>query len=71
MSEEIGPSFFMLGGVFFLIAAWFDWDWFANLPRFKKLKKGLSRDGARVVYAAIGFGSCLLSVVLWLWGFPW
>ena len=51
-------------GLFTAICAMADWDWFMNNRRARLFVTLLGRDGARLLYAALGVGFLGLGVVL-------
>ena len=56
----------ILGGLFSIAGAWFDWEWFMNNSRVRGVVEVLGRRGARVFYAVLGVFLIALSVCVML-----
>jgi Immunity protein 17 len=50
-------------GVFSILAAVCDWDWYMNARKARFLVKILTRTGARVFYVILGIGLVVLGVL--------
>ena len=49
----------LLTGLFSLCGAVFDWEWFINSRRGRRLVDSMGRNGARRFYGLVGFGTAL------------
>jgi hypothetical protein len=52
------------GGLFTLVAAAGDWDWFMNHPKARLFCSIFGRSGARVFYAILGIGLVVLGALM-------
>lgn len=50
-------------GVFTLVAAMRDWDWFMNARKARFMVALLTRTGARIFYGALGLALLVLGVL--------
>jgi len=48
------PYFFLLSGLFTIVAAAMNWDWFINNRKARLFVALFGRDGARTVYILLG-----------------
>jgi small neutral amino acid transporter SnatA (MarC family) len=51
-------------GLFSLLGAILDWDWYMNHRKARFIVKILGRKGARIFYAILGLGLIVLGVLL-------
>lgn len=55
------PFLALLAGVFTILAAVLDWDWFMNDRKARPFVNMFGRDGARAFYVFLGLVICVLS----------
>ena len=48
--------FFMAAGLFSIVCALFDWDWFMTARRVRFVVRVFGRNGARIFYVLLGLG---------------
>jgi len=53
---SVSVLIFVLGGVFSIVAAVLDWDWFMNNYRARLFVSLFGRTGARIFYVILGIG---------------
>lgn len=51
-------------GLFSLLGAILDWDWYMNHRKARFIVKILGRKGARIFYAILGLGLIVLATLL-------
>ena len=54
----------LLAGIFSIVCAVFDFNWFINNHRAKVFVKLFKRNGARVFYIILGIVLCILGIVI-------
>ena len=54
----------LLAGLFSIVCAAFDFDWFMNNSRAKFFIKIFKRSGARVFYIVLGIVLCIMGVAI-------
>ncbi|MBN2137444.1 MAG: immunity 17 family protein [Sedimentisphaerales bacterium] len=59
-----GALILVLAGLFAVVAAAFDWEWFLNSRKARPLVSLLSRTGARIFYCVIGLGVAVLGLLI-------
>ena len=57
---------FVAAGVFSIVGAVADWDWYMNSRKARLMVMLLSRNGARIFYVLLGTGICLLGMMVLL-----
>lgn len=61
---------FLLAGIYCIVAAFFNWDWFFNNRRARPFVRCFGRNGARIIYVLLGlfliFISQFLDTNFWL-----
>lgn len=57
-------QWFLLGaGLFALVTAVCDWDWFMNHPKARFMARLLGRNGTRIFYGLLGGGMIAVGVL--------
>jgi hypothetical protein len=54
MKAMLGPWFILATGIFSIVCAVANWDWFFNSSRAQPLNKAIGRGGARVLHFGLG-----------------
>jgi hypothetical protein len=54
----------LLAGLFSIVCAAFDFDWFMNNRRASLFVKLFTRNGARVFYIVLGIVLCIMGVAI-------
>ncbi len=54
----------LLAGLFSIVCAAFDFDWFMNNHRASLFVKLFKRNGARVFYIVLGIVLCIMGIVI-------
>jgi len=54
----------ILAGIFSIVCAVFDFNWFINNHRAQVFLKLFKRNGARVFYIVLGIVLCILGIVI-------
>jgi hypothetical protein len=54
----------LIAGLFSIVCAAFDFDWFMNNPRASIFVKMFKRNGARVFYIVLGIVLCIMGIVI-------
>ena len=62
---DITSIIIIVCGVFSIVCAIFDFDWFMQHSKARFFVKIFSRKGARVFYIFLGIVLCILGIVLW------
>lgn len=57
---KIESVIFIVGGIFSIVCAAMDFDWFMNHSRARFFVKVLTRNGARVFYGIVGIVLCAI-----------
>jgi hypothetical protein len=52
------------GGIFSIVGALFNWDWFMKNSRARGMVDLLGREGARVFYGLLGVFLLVLSIIM-------
>ena len=65
MEEYLTIIFLAGGGVFTLVAAILDWDWFMNHPKARFFVGLFGRTGTRIFYALLGVFLIAVGGMLW------
>ena len=53
-------------GLFAIIGAVLDWDWYMNHRKARRISAILGRNGARIFYVIFGLGMSVLGVLITL-----
>ncbi len=64
MDPTVGFLLCILGGLFAIAGAAFNWDWFMQNPKANVFVRLLGRTGARVFYIIVGVSAIFMG----LWG---
>ena len=56
--------FAVLGGIFAIFCAVNDYDWFMNSSKAEFFVKTFGRDGARIIYIALGIFLTILGIIM-------
>ena len=68
--ERFLPFLIIACGLFSLVCAVMNWDWFMNHRKAKFMISLLGRTGARIFYSVLGLFICGAGVVLAVKGIP-
>ena len=55
---------FVASGVFSILGAIFDWEWFMNSRKARFLVRIITRNGARLFYGILGLALVVLGVLV-------
>lgn len=56
--------FIIAAGVFSIVGAWADWDWFMNNYKARFMIKAFGRTGARIFYVVLGLVITVLGILI-------
>lgn len=68
--ERYLPFLLIACGLFSIICALKDWDWFMNHHKARFMAKLLGRTGARAFYVVLGLAICGGGIVFLITGIP-
>ena len=68
--ERFLPFLIIACGLFSLVCAVMNWDWFMNHRKAKFMISLLGKTGARIFYSILGLFICSAGVVLAVKGIP-
>ncbi len=68
--ERFLPFLIIACGLFSLVCAVMNWNWFMNHRKAKFMISVIGRTGARIFYGVLGLFICTVGVVLAIKGLP-
>jgi small neutral amino acid transporter SnatA (MarC family) len=68
--EKFVPFLLIAAGLFSLVCAVMNWDWFMNHRKAKFMVNLIGRTGARIFYGLLGVFICGMGAVLAVKGLP-